>query len=291
MDWVEAFKQHLIEDGKAKATISSYIHDTTEFVNFLKGIDITFDGRMTRFQATSFRKHLVEAGFKPRTINKNVNSIRCFGQFLIKRREMVENVVEPKKDKVRIAEGSNKRVEVFSEKEIEQMLFFVNGSKDIGLRNKLIIYILIYTGVRVTELVDIKCKDVDLLTMQLRVMGKGMKERTIPLKPEVAEVLREYLNTKRKNCKFADSDYLLISQRTRHMHRDAINKMLKVMADKLNVNIFPHKFRHTFCSRLISLGVPISTVAKLAGHANIQTTAEFYTDTSQKDKENALGLL
>lgn len=75
------------------------------------------------------------------------------------------------------------------------------------------------------------------------------------------------------------------------MDRDAVNRLLRRMEKKLNIRLHPHMFRHTFCTRLLKKGVELTTVAKLAGHASIQTTANFYINTSQKDKRNAVELL
>ena len=75
------------------------------------------------------------------------------------------------------------------------------------------------------------------------------------------------------------------------MHRDAVNKILNKYGKVLGIEMRPHKFRHTFCTRLINLGVPLTTVSKLAGHSSIQTTMAFYINTSRKDKQEAVDLL
>ncbi len=127
-----------------------------------------------------------------------------------------------------------------------------------------------YTGVRVTELVTIKLKDLDFLTMQLTVTGKGNKQREVPLKTEVIEVVKEYLEGERKQNKHAHSAYLLLTQRAGKMDRDAVNKLLKRIGRELDLSLYPHKFRHTFCTLLIKKSVPLTTVAKLAGHAGVK---------------------
>ncbi|OXS25273.1 MAG: hypothetical protein BI182_05955 [Acetobacterium sp. MES1] len=106
--------------------------------------------------------------------------------------------------------------------------------------------------------------------MSLKVVGKGGKYREVPLKPEVAEIIKTYMESDRKDSPYAKSSYLLITQRSGKMDTDTVNKVMKKLGKSLNMTIFPHKFRHTFCTRLIKKGVDLTTVAKLAGHASIQ---------------------
>jgi site-specific recombinase XerD len=143
----------------------------------------------------------------------------------------------------------------------------------------------------VSELVSIKIKDLDFLTMQLHVVGKGGKIREVPLRPEVVEVAKEYMNTERREHKSAESAYLLLTQRAGKLDRDTVNKLLKKHGEYLGITMWPHKFRHTFCTRLLKVGVPLTTVSKLAGHSSIQTTSTFYINTSRQDKIEAVDLL
>ena len=107
--------------------------------------------------------------------------------------------------------------------------------------------------------------------MQLHAVGKGCKIREVPLRSEVVEVAKEYMNTERREHKFSDSEYLLLTQRSGKMDRDAVNKLLNKHGEYLAITMRPHKFRHTFCTRLLIVGVPLTTVSKLAGHSSIQT--------------------
>lgn len=125
--------------------------------------------------------------------------------------------------------------------------------------------------------------------MNLKIVaGKGGQFCEIPLKGEVVEAIREYLEKERKENKFAGSEYLILTARAGNMDRDAVNRLLQRMGKVVGIPMNPHKFRHTFCTRLLKKGVELTTVAKLAGHASIQTTAKFYINTSKKDKRNAV---
>ena len=164
--------------------------------------------------------------------------------------------------------------------------------EEVTMRNKLIVYLLLYTGVRVSELVNIKTSDFDLLTGELKILGKGNKYREIPLNKKLLKVLKEYLNTERKENKHSeDSQYLLLTERSPKMHRDTVNYVLRKLCENYNFKTYPHKFRHTAFSILISKGVDIKTISALAGHNSIETTNRFYLNTSKEEKAAAVSLL
>ena len=291
MNFITEFERYLYEDGKSPATILSYVGDVRGFLRFLSSNDHTFDGQLTRFFVTSFRGDLESQGYKYNTINKKINSLVSFNQFLLDQGIMDTRVVDLKKDKVRIAYGSEQEVEVYTESEVERLLFFIQNESKVSVRDKLIIYILLYTGIRVSELVSIKLKDIDLLTLQMMIYGKGGKLRGVPLRAEVVKEIQTFLATERKEHRFNNSEYLLLTQRSGKMDRDAVNKLLNKYGRILGIQMRPHKFRHTFCTRLLKAGVPLSTISKLAGHSSIQTTVEFYVNTSRQDKLDAVDLL
>ena len=291
MDYLAKFEQYLYEDGKSTSTILSYTRDIKGFLNYLKQNGHEFDGNLARFHVTSFKQELEAKDFKYNTINKKINSLVSFNQFLIDKGVMQRLIVDLKKDKIRIAYGSEQEVEVYTENEVERLLFFIQDESKVTIRDKLIIYILLYTGIRVSELVSIKLKDIDLLTLQIKINGKGGKIREVPLRAEVVEEIKYYLETERRNHKFNQSEYLLLTERSGKMDRDAVNKLLNKYGKALEIKMKPHKFRHTFCTRLLKAGVPLSTISKLAGHSSIQTTVAFYVTTSRQDKLDAVDLL
>ena len=287
---IAGFEEALAADGKAPKTVESYTGDIRAFLEWLESKGNIFTGNLKRFHITSYRSYLVQNSYEINTINKKLNSLQSFNQFLMDRGYLTEQVVDLKKDKVKLAAGSEKEVEVFTDDEVEKLLFFIQG-ENILSRDRLIVLLLLYTGVRVSELVNIKLRDVDLLSMNLTIAwGKGGKRREVPLKGEVIEAIKEYLQGQRKDNKFVDSEYLILTNRSAKMDRDAINRLLNRLESKLSIRMHPHKFRHTFCTNLLKRGVELTTVAKLAGHSSIQTTASFYINTLQKDKREVVEL-
>lgn len=271
---VERFKVSLIEDGKSPKTIESYIGDIKAFIEFLSGKGVEFNGILQRFYVVSYKNFLVENNYEVATINKKINSIHALNRYLVATRAMKEIVVENSKDRVKIAYGSEKQVEVYSDKEVERILFYIQNESKVSKRNKVIVMLLLYTGVRVSELCSIKIKDIDFLNYSIKIYGKGGKFREVPLKFDLADVIKEYI--KERDYSLKDSEYLIIGQRGA-LRRDAINTMLERLTDEIGMvnKLKPHTFRHTFCTRLINRGVPISTVSKPAGHSSVDTTGTF----------------
>ena len=294
MDFKEAilaYETYLMEEGKVESTIDSYVGDIRGFLEFLESKKVSFRGNLTRLYITSYKIHLTENGYSINTINKKINSLHSFNFFLVSKNLCTEKVVYPNKDKIKIARGSEKEIDVFSDEEVERILFYLEDSSRVSIRDKGVILILLYTGLRVSELVNLKIQDIDFLTSTLKVVGKGGKYREVPLKMEVSEGIKEYMEKERQAHKYSSSEYLFLTQRAGKMDKDTVNKILNRKGKYLNLKMKPHKFRHTFCTRLLSKGVELTTVAKLAGHSNIQTTATFYINTSREDKKQAVNLL
>lgn len=286
---IAAFKQWLMEDGRADATIQSYMNDVQKFNEYLLEKDCDPEVLMSRFYFTSYLKQLQKDGMKVNTINKKITSLKVYNDWL-KANDYVEDVcIRIKKDKIRIATGSEDEVSILTDEQVEQFLFHLEKESQ---RNKCIGYLLLYTGVRVTELVDIQMADIDRLAAQLNVKGKGGKYRQIPLRKDVLQVMEQYLQNERTtNSKSVGSPYLLVSQRAPKMHRDAVRRWLEQVGEQLGYHIHPHMLRHTFCTRLLKNGVDIATVSKLAGHANLNTTIKHYINISKAEKQNAVDRL
>src|SRR5665647_1251230 len=166
---VSSFEETLVADGKAPKTVESYTGDIRAFLIWLETKGNIFTGNLKRFHITSYKNYLVQNNYEINTINKKINSLQSFNQFLMDRGYLTEQVVDLKKDKVKLAAGSEKEVEVFTDDEVEKLLFFIQG-ENILSRDRLIVLLLLYTGVRVSELVNIKLRDVDLLSMNLTIV-------------------------------------------------------------------------------------------------------------------------
>lgn len=229
--------------------------------------------------------------FKPSTINKKVNSLKVFNDYLLLKGIVKENYILVKRNRVSVATGSERVVEALTDAEVERVLAYVQDESKVSFRNRLIVHTLLYTAVRVSELVNIRLKDIDTLTSTLTVKGKGGKVREIGIRNDLMEMIKDYLAGERKESKFHDSEYLLVSQRCKKMHRDAVRDWLAKISEDVGIKLYSHLFRRTCASLLLKRGVPIVTVSKILGHYSVNMTSQMYIQTSRKDKQDALDLL
>ncbi|NYF23562.1 tyrosine-type recombinase/integrase [Sporosarcina sp. JAI121] len=291
MNHLETFGQWLIEDGKSPKTIESYCNDVKQFQLYLAEKAADEQQPISRFSFVRYKQHLLDEAFKVSTINKKVNSLKVFNDFLRVKGIVTENYIQLKKDCVPIATGSEQVVNALTDKEVEKVLFYVQDTAKVSRRNRLIIHLLLYTAVRVSELVNIKLTDINGLTFTLMVRGKGGKVREIGIRNDVMELIKEYQVGERKESRFHESDYLLVSQRSGKMHRDAVRDWLAKISDDVGIKLHPHLFRRTCATLLLRRGVPIVTVSKILGHHSVDMTSSMYIQTSRKDKQDALDLL
>jgi integrase/recombinase XerD len=287
---IEKFEQWLFAEGKAPKTIESYVNDVKGFQSYLqeKLKDMPV---LSRFSFVKYKEHLMKEGYAVSTINKKINSLKVYNDFLRTEGIVNESFIQLKRDRIKIADGSEETVDALSEEQVEKLLFYVEDRRKVTLRNKLIVYLLLYTGVRVSELVGIQIADIDFLTSTLKVTGKGGKRREIGLRQDVLYLIRQYMKEERSQSVFRDSPYLLLSQRAGKMHRDAVRGWLAKISKELGFKLHPHLFRHTFCTRLLKKGVDLTTVSKLAGHSTVNMTAKYYIQTTRQEKLDAVQLL
>ena len=151
---LDDYRLYLLSDGKSAKTVVSYCGDVRAFLLWLESKQVSFAGNLTRFYITSY-KSAISDSHSINTYNKKINSLTSFNLFLLDRGFCDSQVVFPNKDKIKIAHGSEHQVEVFSEAEVEQILFFLENKDWVSHRDKLIVLLLLYTGVRVSELVGL----------------------------------------------------------------------------------------------------------------------------------------
>jgi integrase/recombinase XerD len=291
MTWVEEFKQWLTEEGKAPKTVESYVGDVGGFQRFLVQREADTAQPLNRFAFVRYKQYLLDENFAAATVNKKMNSLKVYNDFLQKIGMVDESYIQLKRDRIKIAAGSEQVVTVLTEEQVEKLLFYLEDRKKVSLRNKLAAYMLLYTGLRVTELVSCKITDIDYLTSTITVKGKGGKVREVSLRSDLVNLMRQYTTKERENSRFKESEYLLVSQRSAKVHRDAVRDWLAIVSNELGFKLHPHLFRHTFCTRLLKRGVDLTTVSKLAGHSTVNMTAKFYIQTSRQEKMDAVRLL
>lgn len=291
MKYLEEFSQWLLEDGKSSKTIESYRNDVKQFQKYLKVVAVDEEGQLSRYSFVRYKQHLLDGNFKVSTINKKVNSLKVYNDYLQMEGLVDGNYIQVRKDRVSIASGSEQMVEALTDAEVDRVLAYAEDERHMSIRNRLIIHLLLYTAVRVSELVSIKLTDIDFVHHTLLVRGKGGKVREVGIRNDLMELIKVYQNGERKASKFQESPYLLLSQRSEKMHRDAVRDFLVHLSKEVDLKLYPHLFRRTCATLLLRRGVPIVTVSKILGHHSVDMTSQMYIQTSRKDKGSALDLL
>ena len=164
-----AFEKWLMEDGKAETTVKSYVNDVRKYNAYLSEREIE-ETLINRLYFTSYIKFLKVNNMAVNTINKKITSLKVYNDWLVREGLANDVYVSIKRDKVKVADGSEDEVSVLDDEQVERFLFHLEKESQ---RNKVIGYLLLYTGVRVSELVNIRLSDIDQLTRNLKVRGKA----------------------------------------------------------------------------------------------------------------------
>ena len=260
-------------------TIKSYTTDLKQFTSFLLSeFQIIDEINEISFQIIrTWIASLLEKGINPRSVNRKISTLKTYFKFLIREGVLIENpmtkVVAPK---------SKKRLPIFIEEDqIASLLNEVQFEEGfIGQRNKLIIELFYVTGIRLSELINIKISDVDFNNQSIKVLGKRNKERIIPLSSNVVNDLNIFIENKHKN------KYLFTNLEGDKLYNKLVYRLVnKYIAKISSVNKkSPHILRHTFATHMLNNGADINAIKELLGHANLSATQVYTHNTIEKLK-------
>ncbi len=277
---MSAFISYLeLEKNYSKNTILAYQKDIESFAGFCKEHHDTVNLEDVSYPLIrSWIVDLSDQGVSNRTINRKISSLQAYYKFLLKIGEMTVSPLVKHR-----ALKTEKKIEVpFSEKEMESVLSEIPFEDDFeGERDKLIIELLYATGMRRTELVNLKIQDLDLAGHQLKVLGKRNKERIIPLLHSTVRQINTYLDKRSELQSRSDSSYLLLTKDGLKIYETlvyrTINKYFSLVSPKVKKS--PHILRHTFATHLLNRGADLNSVKELLGHSSLAST-QVYTHNS-----------
>lgn len=277
---IKQFKVFLrLEKSLAAHSIEAYERDVIKLDRFLNGDENTV--AVTKVKADHIRhflKELSELGVEPTSQARILSGIKSFFHFLLLERIVKEDPCEL----IEAPKLSRKLPDVLSAKEIFAMLDLPPGEKqeEERERNKMMLETLYACGLRVSELVELKISHIHTGDRFIRVVGKGNKERLVPIGQSTLDHIRHYLDTWRKTVPAykAFEDYLFVNRRGKKISRIMVYNVIKKMALLAGIkkNISPHTLRHSFATHLIENGADLRAVQEMLGHASI-TTTEIYT--------------
>lgn len=278
---LKAYFDELVATGKSEETIKTYRVQLSRFISWLKENCETEDPReITSIDAIEYRDFLQEKGFKPASVNTALASIEALCTWMKSEGHIDHNPLE----KVKRVEQVQEAPKWLDKREKYRVIRTVINSKN--LRNKAIILTLLMAGLRVSELVNLKTDDVVISERKGSIVvqsGKGNKRRVVPVNKDLRDALSEYINEER-----ATGHWLFPSQRGEKLTIRAVQHLCKEIGKKANLEqLTPHMLRHTFCHDLVSKGIDIGIVAKMAGHSKIDTTL-IYTQPGEQELQAAV---
>lgn len=270
-----------VERGLSVNTQSAYRQDLKKYTAFLHKRGITDLKATKKKDILDFIMHLKKKGLAPASIARIVAAVKGFYRFLVMERRIPEDITS-------IMESPKlwqKLPEVLSLDEVEIILKKPNLRDRLGIRDKAELELMYATGMRVSEIINLKTADVNLDVGFIKCRGKGQKERIIPLGKSADRAIRRYLDKVRPKLlkKSKPSDYLFLSIRGQRMSRQNFWKMIKkyLKLSRIKKDVSPHTLRHSFATHLLERGADLRIVQEMLGHASISTT-QIYTHINKE---------
>ena len=266
-------KSILDQKNYSKKTIENYNRDLNKFFKFLNDYKIKDIKKITKETVRLYFLKQKNNNISNRTLGRYYSSLNSFFIYSIEHEYIGVNPLKF----IDYPKYTKKIPEYIYDYQLEKLLNEKTSENvEIELRNKLIIHLLLDTGVRVSELVNIKVHDIDVEERIIKVFGKGSKERFVFFTSKTKELLTNYL-IKRKEK--AITDNLFINYKGEKLTERSVQKIIKLVGEKIGLDIHPHLLRHTFATDLLNKGADIRMIQELLGHENLDTT-QIYTHVS-----------
>lgn len=282
-DLIDEFITYLrIERGLAENTIQAYSRDLVRFIKYLESRDLN-PVKISRYVIREYLGHLTH-DLSKRSQARNISAVKTFFRFLVSEGRMAENPA-------RLLETPHierKLPDILSLDEVEQLLSQPDITTPLGQRDKAMLELLYATGLRVSELVNLKLLDVNLEAGYVKALGKGSKERMVPFGEKALQALKRYFSHGRPSLlKNGHPPQLFLNFRGKPLTRQGFWKIIKNHGKMAGIrkNIKPHGLRHSFASHLLEAGADLRSVQVMLGHADITTTQIYTHVTRERLKE------
>lgn len=269
-----------VERGLSENTIASYGIDLKLFLEYLRKNEIPSFKQVNNEVIVNYMQSEKNNNKANSSILRSVSSLRKFFQYLAQ-----EKIIE--KDPMLLIDTPKKKQhlpQVLTKEEVEKLLHSPNTGQVLGLRDRAMLELMYATGLRISEIINLKLEDLHLTMGTLQTLGKGHKERIVPVGDEAIKWINRYLEEARpKLLKQKRSNYLFLNFHGNNLTRQGVWKNLKAEVRKAGIqkNITPHTLRHSFATHILENGADLRIVQELLGHADISTT-QIYTHLSNK---------
>ena len=274
MKYIEDFLEYILVIKKhSEHTINNYKIDLEDFLGFNNDNVLNVDKDMVN----RYMQYLYDRNISKSTISRKLSSLRSFYNYLYNNGKIEKNyfttIKNPRKE--------NSLPKYVKDIDIDKMFDIPDIRNPLGQRNLLIIRMLYATGVRVSELVNIKLLDIDISDRTIRIFGKGSKERIVVFGNNTKEILNMYINNGRYKLNRKNNDYLFLNKDGDKLSDRYVRKIIDDIIIKASIlmHISPHMLRHTFATDMLNNGADLVSVKGLLGHESLNTTS-IYTHVS-----------
>ena len=279
MKYLSEFLKYIdLEKNYSNYTLINYKDDLSFYLDFLnkENIDVLdSDYKVIR----NYLSYMYNKKYSSKTISRHISSLRSFYKYMLKENYIVKNpmtlISNPKQE--------SKLPHFLYYNELETILNIPDKSTPLGQRDSVILELLYSTGIRVSELVNIKLKDINLSTRKIRILGKGNKERIVLYGEYLKNLLDIYLNDGREKLVKNNQEYLVLNKNSSGLTTRGVRVIIDNILKKgeIDFHISPHVLRHTFATHMLDSGADLKSVQELLGHENLSTT-QIYTHVSNE---------
>ena len=278
---LDAFIDNIwIEKGLSQNTLDSYRSDLEQFSTWLEKNNLSYI-KTSKKEILSYLSFLFQKGLGSKTVARKLSSLKSFFRYLVFK-SIIPNDPSSEVETPKLLKSIPKSI---SEKEVEALLAAPDEKTDIGLRDKTMIETLYSCGLRISELTNLELLNLNLRQGVIRVIGKGQKERLVPMGDQLIGLLEVYISSSRKNLlNKRHSDFLFLSTRGQRMTRQSFWHRIKhyCLASGFEPDkISPHVLRHAFATHLLNNGADLRVVQLLLGHSDLNTT-QIYTEVARQ---------
>ena len=278
---LDAFIDNIwIEKGLSQNTLDSYRSDLEQFSTWLEKNNLSYI-KTSKKEILSYLSFLFQKGLGSKTVARKLSSLKSFFRYLVFK-SIIPNDPSSEVETPKLLKSIPKSI---SEKEVEALLAAPDEKTDIGRRDKTMIETLYSCGLRISELTNLELLNLNLRQGVIRVIGKGQKERLVPMGDQLIGLLELYISSSRKNLlNKRQSDFLFLSTRGQRMTRQSFWHRIKhyCLASGFEPDkISPHVLRHAFATHLLNNGADLRVVQLLLGHSDLNTT-QIYTEVARQ---------
>lgn len=280
----ENFKSYIQNERRLSVhTVTSYMSDLDQYQNFIDDkFRLSHFGEATHNEIRMWVVELKEKGVSARSINRKISTLKSFYKFLLTQKVIgsspMSKVISPKQ---------SKKLPVYFEQNKLEELFQLEVFQDSfsGVRDVLVLELLYGTGMRLAELIHIQEKDISM--NEIKVVGKGNKERIVPITPRIRKVIDVYKQKKQEEFEVCENQFLLVTNKGNKLYEKfvyrRVNHYLGLVTNEKKRS--PHTMRHSFATNMLNNGAQLQTIKEILGHANLSATQVYTHNSIQRLKD------